>query len=34
MVNSFQNITVTYFPELVDSEFKPIEKKYLKVIFL
>lgn len=32
MVNSFQNRTVTYFPELVDSEFKPIEKKYLKVI--
>lgn len=32
MVNSFQNIVVTSFPELVESEFNPIDKKYLNVI--
>ena len=32
MVNSFQNIAVTSFPELVESEFNPIDKKYLNVI--
>ncbi|MDP5093369.1 MAG: PH domain-containing protein [Polaribacter sp.] len=34
MVNSFQNIAVTSFPEFVESEFKPIEKKYLNVIII
>ena len=34
MVNSFQNIEVTSFPEFVESEFKPIEKKYLNVIII
>jgi membrane protein YdbS with pleckstrin-like domain len=34
MIDSFQNIAVTSFPEITKTDFKPIENKYLKVILI
>jgi len=34
MIDSFQNIAVTSFPEIPKIDFKPIENKYLKVILI
>jgi hypothetical protein len=34
MIDSFQNIAVTSFPEVTKTDFKPIENKYLQVILI
>lgn len=34
MIDSFQNIAVTSFPEITKTDFRPIENKYLKVILI
>jgi membrane protein YdbS with pleckstrin-like domain len=34
MIDSFQNIAVTSFPEITKTDFKLIENKYLKVILI
>lgn len=34
MTNSFENIAVISFPDILENEFNPIEKKYLNVIYI
>jgi hypothetical protein len=34
MIDSFQNIAVTSYPEIIKIDFKSIESKYLKVILI
>jgi len=34
MTDSFQNISVTSFPDITEIEFRAIDKKYLKVLLI